>query len=133
MSLGAEVAAALPELRAAALSLMTDTIKATRPGATTTDPATGAVSTAGATVYEGPGRWKAATAIPSADEVGTADRVRTGGQVHLPVGAYKPLPGDVLECTACLLDPNMVGRRTVVRSLVGGSQVTAYRIPIEGE
>lgn len=119
--------------RAAALSLMTDTIKATRPGATTTDPTTGAVSTAGATVYEGPGRWKPATTIPSADEVATSDRVRTGGQVHLPVGAYQPLPGDILECTGCPLDPNLVGRKTVVRSLVGGSQVTAYRIPIEGE
>lgn len=119
--------------RAAALSRMTDTIKATRPGATTTDPTTGAVSTSSATVYEGPGRWKAATTIPSADEVGTSDRVRTSGEVHLPVGPYKPLPGDVLECTGCVLDANLVGRKTVVRSLVGGSQVTAYRIPIEGE
>ncbi|PFG17192.1 hypothetical protein ATK74_1755 [Propionicimonas paludicola] len=133
MTLGAEIAAALPELRAAAISRMTDTIKATRPGATTTDPATGAVSTAGATVYEGPGRWKPATTIPSADDVATSGRVRTSGEVHLPVGAYKPLPGDVLECIGCVLDPNLIGRKTVVRSLVGGSQVTAYRIPIEGE
>ena len=119
--------------RTRALSLMTDTIKATRPGLVSTDPTTGAVSAPAETVYEGPGRWKAATTIPSADEVGTSDRVRTSGEVHLPVGPYKPLPGDVLECTGCVLDPNLIGRKTVVRSLVGGSQVTAYRIPIEGE
>lgn len=133
MSLGAEVAAALPELRAAALSLMTDTIKATRPGLVSTDASTGVVSAAVSTVYEGPGRWKAATTDPTGDEAGLSERTRTSGEVHLPVGAYVPLPGDVLECTGCPLDPNMIGRKTVVQSKVGGSQITAYRIPIKGE
>lgn len=128
----AEIATALPEIQAAALARMTDTVTITRPGETSTDATTGAVSTASAQVYSGPARWKAATTAPRADDVASAQVARSAGEVHIPVGSYIPTAGDVVECIASS-DPLLVGRRARISSWWGGSQITAYRIPIEGE
>lgn len=126
------LAGALARGRRLAESLMTDTVTITRPGAPTTDPATGEVVTSGTVVYEGRARWKPPTTGAAQTETGTAAIITSPGEVHIPVGSYTPEPGDIIECTACPMDPGMVGRRATVQSRFGGSQVTAYRIPIEG-
>ena len=128
--LGDDLAAALPELRAQAESMMLDTVTITRPGGTVTAE-DGTVTTPAPVVYQGRARWKPPTTSATQSEVGAAIIVTTPGEVHIPVGAYVPEPGDIIECAASVFDPSLVGRRTVVRSRFGGSLVTAYRIPIQ--
>jgi hypothetical protein len=131
--LGDEIARTLPVLRAQAESMMLDTITITRPGAVTTDPATGQVVAAGEPVYSGKARWKPATSqATTTDTAGTAVISSTPGEVHVPTSTpYVPQPGDVIVCTASTLNPHLVGARTVVKGRVVGSAVTAYRIPVE--
>lgn len=129
--LGDDLAAALPELRAQAESMMLDTVTITRPGETVTAE-DGTVTTPAPVVYQGRARWKPPTTTATQSEIGTAIMVTTPGEVHIPASAaYCPQPGDIIECTASVFNPSLVGRRTVVRSRFGGSLVTAYRIPIQ--
>ena len=110
---------------------MLDAVTITRPGETVTAE-DGTVSALAETVYEGKARWKPPTTSAVESEVGTAIIVTTTGEVHIHAGTdYSPLPGDIIECTACRFDPALVGRRATVRSRFGGSLVTAYRIPVE--
>ena len=129
--LGDDLAAALPELRAQAESMMLDTVTITRPGEAVTAE-DGTVTTLAQTVYQGRARWKPPTTTATQSEVGASIMVTTPGEVHIPAGTpYSPQPGDIIECTASRFDASLVGRRTTVRSRFGGSLVTAYRIPVE--
>ena len=129
--LGDDLAAALPELRAQAESMMLDAVIVSRPGETVTAE-DGTVTTPALVVYQGKARWKPPATSAVESEVGTAIMVNTPGEVHIPAGTpYTPHPGDIIECTASRLDPALVGRRATVRSRFSGSLVTAYRIPIE--
>ena len=127
-----DIAAALPELRAHAESMMRDLVAITRPGPTVTDPATGEVATTTAEAYRGKARIKPPTTAATESEVGTAIMVTSPGEVHIPVGSpYRPEPGDLITVLSCPLDPGMVVRKVTVRGRFGGSQITAYRIPVE--
>lgn len=128
--IGSQIGLALPRMRAQAESLMADTVTITRPGATSTDSTTGAVSTVSAQVYSGKARWKAATTAPRGDDVASASISSTSVELHIPVGSCTVEAGDVVVVTASL-DPLLVGRRGRVAAWWGGSQVTAYRLPIE--
>lgn len=119
--------------RRRAESLMVDSVVIRRPIEPTTDPATGEVVTGAVIVYSGKARWKPPTTAAAESEIGTAVMITTAGEVHIPVGAYTPQPGDVITCTACDYDPGMIGRTATIRSRFGGSHITAYRIPIEDQ
>ncbi len=118
--------------RRRAESLMVDAAEIRRPVEPITDPATGEVLTGAVIVYSGKARWKPPVTA-TATEVGTAVMITSPSEVHIPVGTYAPQPGDVIICTACKHDPGMIGRTATVRSRFGGSQITAYRIPVEDQ
>lgn len=115
------VDAHLPQMRAHAESLMLDTVRIERPGETVTDPDSGEVTNSTTTVYLGRGRWKPPATVATTDEVGTAIKVTTPGEVHIPVGSYDPTPGDIIECVGSVRDPILAGSRATVRSRFGGS------------
>lgn len=110
--LGHDIAAALPELRAHAESLMVDSCTITRAGSggSTIDEVTGAViPPAGATVYDGPCRVQR-------PGTSTAPRADTGGYeigvgtllAQLPVDATGVRRGDTFTVTAAT-DPDLLG------------------------
>ena len=135
MSLGGDVAAALPFFRGEAVSLMLSVGVVRRPtGVVVTDPVTLEETAVFATVYEGVCRLKAAGTIPGRADVPGAVAVTQGAVLSLPVGA----PGagdvrlnDVWECTANFYDPRMVGRRVRVTGIHSQTFATAHRYPVE--
>jgi len=98
---GADIAAALPELRAYAESLMLDSCIVTSDGgAPTWDDATGAyTSPAGATVYAG--RCQLPKAAPAGQDVQTGEASWVAGSVvlKLPMTAAPGETGDPLAVT----------------------------------
>ena len=137
MSLGRDVAAALPGLRSAAESLMVDTWRSDRhlPG---TEPVfndeTGEWTAGGdpVPVYDGPGRLR--------DQDGAGRRVDRQGETTV-VGALRlSLPvatsggvrvDDVLECTASTFDASLVGVKVRVTDLHQSTHSTARRFSVE--
>lgn len=136
------IAGFLPILRGEADGLMIDTVQITRPARPETSSA-GVVTASGSPVY-GPavaphfGRalWKPPRTAATESEAGGSVRTITPGEVHLPVATtpsgYTPQPGDVIECITCQQDPASVGRKVTVQARFGGTNITQYRIPIEG-
>ena len=110
--LGHDIAAALPELRAHAESLMVDACTITRAGSgvSTIDEATGTVvPPAGTTVYDGPCRVQR-------PGTSTAPRADTGGYeigvgtlfAQLPIDATGVRRGDTFTVTGAT-DPDLLG------------------------
>lgn len=129
--LGDDITAVLPQLRAEAESLQTDTCTITRPGEGqgTFDPGTGTTTPPAATeVYAGQCRFRA----PSLTEVNT-----TAGEhqwttqdlvLSLPATAVGPRPDDTVVCDTSALDPALAGATFVVVAALKGSQITARRL-----
>ena len=110
--LGHDIAAALPELRAQAESLMTDACTITRAGSggSTIDEATGAVvPPTGTTVYDGPCRVQrpGTQTAPRADSGGYEVGVDTIF-AQLPIAATGIRRGDTFTVTAAS-DPDLLG------------------------
>lgn len=111
------IASAMPRLQRAAESLMTDTIRITRPGGIHVDPDTGAETPGGETLYEGPGKVQTAGGIASQASTASGDSSNLGGLVpvwtlylHLPISVTGLATGD----TALVIrssDPDLAGRR----------------------
>lgn len=124
------ILATLPRLRAEAEALMTATATIYRKTGQTRDGVRlVAVWTA---VYTG--RCKVQTYEAHEQQQGTqsgATATAQRSQVHVPVGAYSPEPGDVVKLTASR-DPHMVGRlwRVVVR-WPAKEHATAYRAHVD--
>lgn len=129
--LGNDITAVLPQLRAEAESLQTDTCTITRPGEGegTFDPATGTTTPPAATeLYSGQCRFRA----PSLSEVNvTAGEHQWTTQdlvLSLPANVSGPRPDDEVVCDTSQLDPALPGARFVVLGALKGSQITARRL-----
>jgi hypothetical protein len=131
MDLGAELTAQLLESRADAESLMLDTCKIVRPGDPVTDPVTDVVTTPLESLYTGKARVQGLDPQEGNPEAGGATLTVQRYRVDIPVGAYVPDIGHVVEITAAALDPNMVGRRYRVVALLHKTLATAYRLGVE--
>ena len=110
---------------------MLDTCTATRPGAPSTDGTTGAVTTSSTSLYSGRCKVQAsgnsAQAVEAAGRTATVERL----EVHVPVGAFTPRPGDVVTITAAANDSALVGRVYRVTAANIKSLASAYRLPVE--
>lgn len=118
--------------RAAAEALMTDTCTITRAGTPTTDPDTGEVTDNPTTVYTGRCKVQQANVQSRPQSPGEAAVLMVRREVHLPVATSGGIrAGDLVEITACPLDPDMVGRRLRVRDEHGKTFATARRLGVE--
>lgn len=114
--------------RRAAESLMIDTC--TVSPVTGVDESTGA-PTLGAAVYTGRCKVQASQAQEANPEAGGATYTVQRYAVHVPVGAFVPVVGQVVTLTAVPLDPLLVGRAFRVVALLHKSLATAYRLAVE--
>lgn len=138
MSLADAVTSALPELRAEAERLMTDTCQITRVDpqapAPEMDPGTLAYpEPARLTVYEGKCKIqiKAVTAGGSSSDAGERQSITQEFQLHLPVdGTAEVAATDVAEVTASVFDESLVGRKFTVIGRHEKSHATARRLPV---
>ena len=132
------MAAALPGLRAQALSRMVDACIIDRPGAEVLNETTGQMETTYAPIYDGliPG----AGAKCEVRQVGTQAASPNAGEhqfvilghvVALPVDATVYAIGDRVTITAATLDPALIGRVFTVTSLMHKSFPTARRLVCE--
>lgn len=134
MTLGSDVLAALPELRAQAESLMTDACTITGPGSTppTWDPGTGQYADPpGSAVYTGACRVQLPQAQVGSPVAGEAEYTDTTVVVSLPWGAPAVPVRALVTITGVgpLSDPSLVGDGYTVSGLPSRkSQATASRL-----
>lgn len=137
MSLGADLAAALPGLRAEAESMMLSTgIVWRATGNTVIDPDTFEETAEMVSVYEGRGRLK----LPNSLAVNPS---AVPGTVVTGVESYLSLPvndasagvraGDIWETTANPLDPDLVGQRVRITRPHAQTYATARRFPVTAD
>lgn len=132
MNLGADVIAALPELRAQAESLHTDTFTIYRAtGGSVTDPETLEETPSYAAVLTGV-KGKLQTTQAQANEVQTPGQkvAETVLLWHTSVNTRGVLTDDEVECTASL-DPEQVGVRVRIAGPFLKSIATARRFKVE--
>lgn len=122
---------ALARGRAAAEALMVDSVTITRVTGTTTDPDTGVVTPTTATVYAGRTKIQQSE-VPTGEprNLGEASILVVRLELHLPVSATGVRIDDVAIVTASVLDPDLVGRRFVIRSVAHKTWLTARRCDI---
>lgn len=128
MNLGVETSAALPELRRLAESRMVDACEVSRPDGIA-DPLTGEPPRL--PIWGGPARVQTWEPQESNPEAGGSNLTVQRYSVHVPVGAFRPLIGDVVTVTSSKHDPYLVGREFRVVALLHKSQATAYRLSVE--
>ena len=131
--IGHDIAAVLPELQAAAESMMVDTCTITREGAGwVKDPVTGRdVPAPPTTVYEG--RCKVASYQPyeATPEVGGMTEVLQRYAVHVPVTAGPFEVGDLITITAGANQPTTRDRTFRVAGLHEKTWQTAQRLLVD--
>lgn len=131
MSLGYDIAQALPGLRAEAESRMDDFIKTTRAGSKVWDEANGDWVASEVVIYEGKARIKRPNDLSTDAEAGSQLIAVGRLQVHVPVGVAPFAPDDLIEVTACRTRADQVGRKFSVVAPFDGSQLTAVRYRVE--
>jgi len=131
MSLADDVLGVLPDLQAAAESLMIDECVLERQtGETVTDPITGAVTEEWATVYAGKFKLTGRVAQAATPEAGGHAFTVEQLMVHLPVSTASAT-GDRVTILATTLDPLLVGLQVRLTELARGAIRTAYRWNVE--
>ena len=134
--LGDDLLAVLPQLRAAAESLMTATWRIERqvkgadgkPVSTVVNHKT---IPAREVVHEGKAKLQTYEGHEVALPAGPSTVVQQRMSLHLPVHAVRPLPGDIATCLAST-DPLMVGKRVrVVQAAPFKEHATAYRVFVD--
>ncbi|WP_433584553.1 DUF6093 family protein [Microbacterium hydrocarbonoxydans] len=130
MTLGADIDAALPGLRAEAESRMTDNIEAGR-YADRTDPTSGnAVRALVELRYSGIGRVRwGSREVTNANGPSMPVAVQEP-YLSVPFGTHLLLIGDEIAITASK-DPVLAGRRFRIAGEPVAGQVTAHRYPLE--
>lgn len=128
--LGDDLSAFLPEIRAHALSRMTQTW---RIGTLTegTDPITNDPIQTLDVVYDGPGRFKAGVWTTSEPEPGGQPIAQQSAELHLPSGTVGVEVDMRAVCDACPEDPALVGRVLRIKGRPAAGQTTAARFPVE--
>ena len=128
----AAVLAELPMLRAEAEARMTAHCVIRRPDRETVTNPDFTVTTGYDTVYTGRCRMQTYEGHEQALVAGAATHVVQRSTVHLPVGVFQPLPGDIVTITAEPVDPLLVGRHfRVVQQYPVKSHMTAYRVFVD--
>lgn len=130
MSLGMDAAWALPQLRAAAESLMSAQVVITRPGAQTYNATTKQYDAATVTVYTGPGRVRPYSHRDQ--RLTVADQVFTSGPhiLSLPVEGSEGVEKDDIVTVTAADDPGLVGRSFTIVFASAYSHGTARRFPL---
>ncbi len=131
MSLGYDIAQALPGLQSEAESRMNDRIKTTRAGDKVWDEENGEWVTSEVVIYEGKARIKRPNDLSTDAEAGSQLIAVGRLQVHVPVGSSPFAPDDLIEVTACVTRQDQVGRKFSVVAPFDGSQLTAVRYRVE--
>ncbi|MGI5144796.1 DUF6093 family protein [Plantactinospora sp. CA-294935] len=115
-----------------AAELMVDTCEIVAVTGTHTDLGTGQAVEDTDVVYAGPCRVQQADPIARAEMVGEADRLMVTRLLWLPVATSVGVrAGQRVQITVCQYDPDVVGRRFVVRAEFGKTHATARRLGIE--
>ena len=130
MTLADDVVGILPELRAAAESLMLDACTVTRPGEPVTDPDTGVVTNVSVLVYAGRCKVQSKDSATSSPEAGGHSFTVVSRQIHIPAGSADVHDGDVITITAATL-PQLVGKVYRVDGFTPDSYDTAFRLPVK--
>lgn len=130
MSLGADMAHALTELRAQAESAMTATCVVTRPGAVTFNPVTLQNDASAVTVYTGPCGVREAGQQAQAGNAGDQSFTEGSHVLSLPVAGSEGIrKGDAVEVTAAD-DAGLVGRKFTVNRSSAQSHAAKRRLPV---
>ena len=128
MTLGQDIAAALPELRAHALSMMTDRCIIREPDAWPDEVLTeGTVAWMYAGTEQLPCRIKTTDTMPQTVTVGGQTVPTLRLRVSLPIEIV-PVKDQVVTIISAAADPALAGRRFDVQISEVGSQLTARRV-----
>lgn len=135
MSLGSDIAAALPNLRAEAESMMISTGVIRRgTGVKVEDPVTRQEVEETIVVYTGVCRFKAANSQAGRSDIPGAVVTDQSAYLSLPIGA----PGagdvrlnDVWECVTNPFDPSKVGMKARITGGHSQTYATAHRFPVQ--
>lgn len=132
MTLGGDIAAELPELRAHAESLMTDSCVITGPGgAPTWDDATGTYTPAAApTVYSGKCRLRMPRTTGAATEVGDAGWAVDDGVWSLPITGSEAVARGHVAVVSLGSDP-LASVTVTVQATHAQTDSTARRLPVK--
>jgi hypothetical protein len=118
--------------RQAAEALMVDAGELRGPGTRVLDEDTGQyVVTPGPVKYSGKAKIQTTDAIGNDSEAGDRLVMTTRFRVDLPMGAPSAAVDDVFTVTSSLHDPELVGCRFRVASLVHKTFMTARRLAVE--
>lgn len=133
--LGWDVEGALPALRSAAESLMTDRWRCSKGGGSVFDDDTGTwTESPSGVVYDGPGRLRDIDADSPRLEVQGETTVTARLRLSLPVATSGGIRvDDVLECMASTQDASLVGVKVRVTDLHLQTHSTARRFSVEVE
>jgi hypothetical protein len=134
VTLGSDLTAALPELREAAESMMTDACRIAESGGNRTlNEATGKYDTAGPVyIYAGRCQIKWGGTAPRDVDAAGQSLVESAAVVKLPMAASADVRvGDELEVTASASDPALSGMRFRIAGSFQQTYATARRFPIE--
>lgn len=88
-------------------------------------------TTPGSLKYSGVAKVQTTDTIGNAKDAAERLIMTTRFEVHLPMSAATAAVDDVWTCTSSELDPQLVGRRFRVVSLVHKSFMTARRLAVE--
>ncbi|MEO3929242.1 DUF6093 family protein [Micromonosporaceae bacterium B7E4] len=128
-------ASVLARGRRAAERLMVDACEIVEITGTSTDLDSAQVVETAEVVYAGPCRVQqasASSASATSELVGEADRLMVSRVLALPVATSTGIrAGHRVTITACRHDPDLVGRRFVVRVEASKTHATARRLGIE--
>ena len=118
--------------RLAALELMQDACEIERVTGSDTDLETGEVVETTEQVYAGKCRVQQAAATASEQTPGEAALLMVGRILQLPVVASAGVrAGDRVSITACVHDPDLIGRWFTVRAEFAKTHATARRLGID--
>lgn len=120
---------ALTRGRALAESLMVDACAIVRPGGESTG-ANGVITAITNAVYSGKCRLQMRQETGSGHNLGEAFVIVRRVELHLPMTAPELFEGDQVTMTASALDPQLVGKRYVVRDVARKTHLTARRVTV---
>jgi hypothetical protein len=118
--------------RSLAQALMADSVELRAPNIRVLNETTGQYEeTPGALKYSGAGKVQTTDTIGQGREAGDREIAVTRFEVHLPMSAAQAAVDDVITVTVSVLDPQLVGKRFRVASLVHKTYMTARRLAVE--
>lgn len=131
MSFGEQIISALPEMRAAAESLMVDTLRIERVSAVGVEDGQGGITYPTFIVYEGKGKIQTYEPYEQTPVVGGATFVKQRYSAHIPWDAGEFEPGDVVQLVASRFPVSAAGRKYRVAGVHEKTLQTAQRLLVD--